>query len=169
MLRPIHKFGDPVLQQPAVAVATITPELQELIDDMIETMHAAPGVGLAAPQIGVGMRLFVVDVTVGHDPAGVHVCINPTFVERDGLQLEEEGCLSLPGFTATVLRPTRAVVQALDRNGRSRTIEGSGLMARALQHEMDHLDGTLFVDRVRGLMRNAILGRVRQLQRAGRW
>ena len=105
MLRPILKFGDRVLQQPAEPVDTITPQIQELIDDMIETMHAAPGVGLAAPQVGVALRLFVVDVTVGREPAALHVCINPSFVAREGLQLEEEGCLSLPGFTATVLRP----------------------------------------------------------------
>ena len=169
MLRPILKFGDRVLQQPAEPVDTITPQIQELIDDMIETMHAAPGVGLAAPQVGVALRLFVVDVTVGREPAALHVCINPSFVAREGLQLEEEGCLSLPGFTATVLRPVRAVIQALDRTGRSRAIEGTGLLARALQHEMDHLDGTLFVDRLRGLMRNDILGRVRRLQQAGQW
>src|SRR5262245_58809893 len=112
---------------------------------MIETMYAASGIGLAAPQIGVPLRIFVIDLSVGRDPSGLFVMINPAFIEREGMQLEEEGCLSLPGFNATVVRPARAIVQGLDRNGAVSTREGTGLLARALQHEMDHLDGTLFI------------------------
>src|SRR4051794_29848540 len=109
MIRPILKYGDTVLHDPARTVATITGETRRLIDDMIETMYAAPGVGLAAPQIGVPLRIFVVDVSVGRDPSGLLVFVNPEIVERDGMQLEEEGCLSIPGFEATVVRPSRLV------------------------------------------------------------
>jgi peptide deformylase len=159
MIRPLVRFGHDVLQRPAAPVEAVTPDIQELIDDMIATMHDAPGVGLAAPQIGVPLRVFVIDVSAGRDPEAVRVCVNPAFVSRDGLQLEEEGCLSLPGFTATVVRPAHAVVQALDRDGRPHVVDGRGLLARALQHEMDHLEGLLFVDRIRPLLRRDILRR----------
>jgi peptide deformylase len=167
MLRPILTLGAPELERPARPVDAITPETRQLVDDMIETMHAAPGIGLAAPQIGVPLRVFVVDLTVGRTPGAVGVFINPEFVERDGMQLEEEGCLSLPGCTATVLRPARAVVRALDRDGRERTVEGRGLLARAFQHEMDHLDGLLYVRRLRGLQRAVLERRVRRLAHLG--
>jgi peptide deformylase len=169
MIRPILKYGDSVLHDRAHAVDAITPDIDKLTDDMTETMYAAPGVGLAAPQVGVLLRIFVVDISLGRDPAGLLVMINPEFVERDGLQLEEEGCLSVPGFNATVVRPTRAVVKGLDRNGDVQQIEGSGLLARAFQHEMDHLDGTLFVDRIRGIKRDLIVRKIRKLSRAGKW
>jgi peptide deformylase len=169
MIRPILKYGDSVLHDRAHAVDAITPDIDRLIDDMTETMYAAPGVGLAAPQVGVLLRIFVVDISLGRDPAGLLVMINPEFVERDGLQLEEEGCLSVPGFNATVVRPTRAVVKGLDRNGDVQQIEGTGLLARAFQHEMDHLDGTLFVDRIRGIKRDLIVRKIRKLSRAGKW
>ena len=111
MIRPILKYGDTLLHDCAQAVDAITTDVDRLIDDMIETMYAAPGVGLAAPQVGVPLRIFVVDLSVGRDPDGLIVMINPEFVERDGMQLEEEGCLSVPGFNATVVRPSRAVVE----------------------------------------------------------
>jgi peptide deformylase len=136
---------------------------------MIETMYAAPGVGLAAPQVGVSLRIFVVDTSVGRDPDALIVMINPELVELDGTQLEEEGCLSVPGFNATVMRPSRAVVKGLDRRGAEQQREGNGLLARAFQHEMDHLDGTLFVDRLRGIKRDLIVRRIRKLTRAGKW
>lgn len=169
MIRPILKLGQPALQAPAEPVAAITPDIEVLLGDMAETMYAAPGIGLAAPQIGVPLRVFVVDLTVGRDPTAFIVMINPTWVEREGMQLEEEGCLSLPGFTATVPRPARAVVKGLDAHGVEHTVEGTGLLARALQHEMDHLDGRLFVDRLRGIKRDLIVRKVRKLARAGRW
>ncbi len=169
MIRPILKYGDTVLHEPAAAVDSVTPDVVGLIDDMIETMYAAPGIGLAAPQIGVPLRLFVIDLSVGRDPNGLIVMINPEFVEREGLQFEEEGCLSVPGFNATVVRPGRAVVKGLDRTGQPRQIEGTGLLARAFQHEMDHLDGTVFVDRLRGIKREMIVRRIRKLSRAGKW
>src|ERR1700755_1102520 len=133
MIRPILKYGDSVLHEQGPNGDAITPEIVPLIDDMIETMYAAPGVGLAATQVGVPLRIFVVDVSVGRDPGGLMTLINPEFVERDGVQLEEEGCLSVPGFNATVMRPMRAVVKGLDRHGESQQYEGTGLLARAFQ------------------------------------
>src|SRR5262245_51887763 len=117
MLRPILKYGDAGLHAKAEPVAAITLEIQSLIDDMIETMYAAPGIGLAAPQVGAPLRIFVIDISLGRDPGGLITVVNPEFVERDGMQLEDEGCLSVPGFNATVVRPSRAVVKGLDRNG----------------------------------------------------
>jgi peptide deformylase len=169
MIRPILKYGDTVLHDPARAVEEVTGETRRLIDDMIETMYAAPGVGLAAPQIGVPLRIFVVDVSVGRDPSGLLVFVNPEIVERDGMQLEEEGCLSIPGFEATVVRPSRLVLRGLDREGAEHRHEGTMLLARAFQHEMDHLDGTLFVDHLRGIKRDLIVRRIKKLTRAGKW
>ena len=169
MLRPILRYGASALQDVARPVATFDEEIQRLIDDMIETMYAAPGVGLAAPQIGVGLRLAVIDLTIGKKGGDLVVLVNPEFVEREGMQLEEEGCLSVPGFNATVPRPARVVLRAQDRTGATRTIEGTGLLARALQHEIDHLDGRLFLSRIRGLQRDLIVRRIRKLERTGRW
>lgn len=169
MLRPILRLGDSILTEPAKPVDTITPAIDTLINDMVETMYAAPGIGLAAPQVGVPLRIFVVDLSVGRDPAGLKVMINPEFVEREGMQLEEEGCLSVPGFTATVARPKRVVVAGLARDGSEHRIEGTGLMARALQHEMDHLHSCLFVDRLRGISRDLILRKIKKLSKAGKW
>lgn len=169
MLRPILKYGDAPLHQKAQPVAAITPEIERIIDDMTETMYAAPGIGLAAPQIGVPLRIFVVDLSVGREPDGLLTFINPEFVERDGMQLEEEGCLSVPGFNATVVRPSRALVKGLDRNGDPIQKEGVGLLARAFQHEMDHLDGTIFVDRLRGIKRDLIVTKIRKLTKSGKW
>jgi len=169
MILPILKYGDSTLHTRSSPVDAITSAIDRLIDDMIETMYAAPGVGLAAPQVGVALRIFVVDVSVGRDPGGLHVVVNPEFVERDGMQLEEEGCLSVPGFNATVVRPSHAILTGLDRHGETQRFEGSGLLARAFQHEMDHLDGTLFVDRLRGLKRDIIVRKIRKLTRAGKW
>ena len=169
MLRPILRLGDAILSSPTRAVDTITPELDTLIDDMIETMYAAPGIGLAAPQVGMALKLFVIDLSLGKDPAGLQVMMNPEFVERDGMQLEEEGCLSIPGFTATVARPKRVVVRGVNRDLEEYTIEGTGLLARALQHEVDHLNACLFVDRLRGISRDVILRKVKKLTKAGKW
>ena len=169
MIRPILKYGDSLLHEKAVDVGAITADIETLVDDMIETMYAAPGVGLAATQIGIPLRIFVVDITVGRDLAGPIVMINPQFVARDGMQLEEEGCLSLPGFEATVVRPTHVVVKGLDRDGNEHQHEGTGLLARAFQHEMDHLDGTLFIDHLRGIKRDLIVRRIKKLTRAGKW
>ncbi len=169
MIRPILKFGEAPLHEPAAEVGELTPDIQRLIDDMIETMYAAPGIGLAAPQVGVSLRIFVIDLSVGRNAADLMVFINPRFLELEGMQLEEEGCLSVPGFNATVARPMRAVISGLDREGQERTVEGKDLLARALQNEMDHLDGKLFLDRVRGIKRDMIVKKIRKLSRAGKW
>ena len=169
MIRPILKYGAAGLHHPARDVEAITPEILALIDDMVATMYAAPGIGLAAPQVGVPLRVFVVDLSVGKDPAAQITMINPVFLEREGMQLEEEGCLSVPGFNATVSRPQRAVVRGLDREGCERQREGTGLLARAFQHEMDHLDGRLFVDRIRGIKRDLIVRKIRKLAKSGQW
>jgi peptide deformylase len=169
VIRPILKFGDGPLHEHAAEVGELTDSIQKLIDDMIETMYAAPGIGLAAPQIGVPLRIFVIDLSVGRKADELMVFINPEFIEQEGMQLEEEGCLSVPGFNATVARPMRAVVRALDRHGATRTVEGKDLLARAFQHEMDHLNGKLFLDRVRGIKRDLIVKKIRKLSRAGKW
>ena len=169
MIRPILKYGDKSLHEPAKPVEAFTPEIDRLIGDLVETMYAAPGIGLAAPQVGLALRIFVIDLSLGHDPTGLIVMVNPEFVERDGMQLEDEGCLSVPGFNATVVRPSRAVVKGFDRSGNPQQQDGSGLLARAFQHEMDHLDGTLFVDRLRGIKRDLIVKKIRKLTRAGKW
>jgi peptide deformylase len=157
MLRPILRYGEPPLHRPAVPVTVFDDSLQRLVDDMIETMYGAPGIGLAATQIG------------GRNPSELIVMINPEFVEREGMQLEEEGCLSVPGFNATVVRPARVSVRGLDRQQQERTLEATGLLARAFHHEMDHLDGTVFVDRLRGIKRDVIVRKIQKLQRTGRW
>jgi peptide deformylase len=169
MLRPILRYGDRPLHQPAAPVADIDDGVQKLIDDMIDTMYAAPGIGLAATQVGVPLRIFVVDISVGRNPSDLIVMVNPEFVEREWMQLEEEGCLSVPGFNATVVRPARAVVKGWNRQAEEQTIEGTGLLARAFQHEIDHLDGTMFVDRLRGIKRDVIVRKIHKLQRAGKW
>jgi peptide deformylase len=169
MIRPILRYGADVLHQAAAPVTEITPDIHQLIDDMVQTMYAAPGIGLAAPQVGVPLRIFVADLSAGSSAGQLMTFINPEFVERDGMQLEDEGCLSLPGFNATVARPARAVIKALTRDGVEQIVEGSGLLARCFQHEMDHLEGTVFVDRLRGLQKDLIVRRIRKLSRSGKW
>jgi peptide deformylase len=169
MIRPILRYGANVLHAPASPVGELTAEIQQLVDDMIQTMYAAPGIGLAATQVGVPLRVFVCDISVGRNPQDLMAFVNPEFVERDGMQLEEEGCLSVPGFNATVARPSRAVLKGLDRQGVEQVVEATGLLARCFQHEMDHLDGTLFVDRLRGLQKDLIVRRIRKLARSGKW
>ena len=169
MIRPILRYGDRPLHVAAQPVTSFDDQLHRLVDDMIETMYAAPGIGLAATQIGVPLRVFVVDLSVGRDPSQLTVVVNPVFVEREGMQLEEEGCLSAPGFNATVLRPARAVVSGRDREGSPLQLEGAGLLARAFQHEIDHLDGIVFIDRLRGIKRDVIVRKIHKLRRSGKW
>jgi len=169
MIRPILRYPAPILHQKAVDVPAVTPEIVALIDDLVQTMHGALGVGLAAPQVGLSERLFVIDLSGGKSPDDLIALVNPTFVRRDGMQLEEEGCLSVPGFHATVARPLHVVIRGLDRNGQERAIEAHGLLARALQHEMDHLDGILFIDRLKPVQRRLILRRIDRLRQRGQW
>lgn len=143
-LRIIRKAGDPVLREAAKEVRKITPVLKVLLDDMVETMYSVQGVGLAAPQVGVGKRVIVVDV---RDENGLLKMINPVITGREGRETDVEGCLSFPGIQGEVERDHRIVLRALDPEGKEMEICASGLLARALQHEIDHLDGVLFVDR----------------------
>jgi peptide deformylase len=169
MIRPILRYGERPLHEAAAEVAAFDDSLQRLVDDMIETMYAAPGVGLAATQVGVPLRVFVIDLSLGRNLSDLIVMVNPSFVERDGTQLEEEGCLSAPGFNATVVRPQRAVVKGFDRYGGEQAIEGKDLLARAFQHEMDHLDGVVFIDRLRGIKREMIVRKIQKLKKSGKW
>jgi peptide deformylase len=132
-------------------------------------MYAAPGIGLAATQVGVPLRVFVVDLSVGRTNGELIVMVNPRFVEREGTQIEEEGCLSAPGFNATVIRPRRAVLKGFTRDGAEQTVEGLDLLARAFQHEVDHLDGTVFIDRLRGIKRDLIVRKIQKLKKSGKW
>ena len=157
------------MHETAADVTAFDDTLQRLVDDMIETMYAAPGIGLAATQIGVPLRVFVVDISVGRNAADLIVMVNPTFVARDGTQLEEEGCLSAPGFNATVLRPKHVVVKGLTRHNEEQTVEGTDLLARAFQHEMDHLDGVVFIDRLRGIKRDMMVRKIQKLKKTGKW
>ena len=169
MLRPILRYGERGLHERAVEVTSFDDNLHRLIDDMIETMYAAPGIGLAATQVGVPLRVFVVDLSVGRKTGELIVMVNPAFVEREGTQLEEEGCLSAPGFNATVIRPKRVVLTGLTRDGAEQTIEATDLLARAFQHEMDHLDGLVFIDRLRGIKRDMIVRKIQKLKKTGKW
>ena len=169
MIRPILRYGETPLHQPAAAVTVFDAALHRLIDDMIETMYAAPGIGLAATQIGVPQRVFVIDLSLGRTTGELITMVNPAFVEREGTQLEEEGCLSAPGFNATVVRPKRAVLKGQDRDGAEYTREGTDLLARAFQHEMDHLAGIVFVDRLRGIKREMIVRKIQKLRKSGKW
>jgi peptide deformylase len=166
MRRPILRYGDPVLHARAAPVQALTPAIDTLIDDMHETLRDASGVGLAAPQIGESLRLCLVDLSAGRRPDQLLVLINPEILESDGLQLKEEGCLSLPGIEATVPRPLRMRVRAMDRDGDTREIQAEGLLARALQHEIDHLDGVLFVDHLSKLKRDMILRKTQKLKKS---
>ena len=166
---PIRKFGDDVLRLPATTVEQIDEQLQKLIDDMIDTMYAAPGVGLAANQVGVSKRLMVIDLSVGKRAGECHVFINPEIIESEGEITEEEGCLSIPDFVEVVTRPERVRLRYLDREGHERTMWGEGLMARAMCHEIDHLDGTLFVDHLRGLKKDRIIRKILKLTKSGMW
>lgn len=166
---PIRKFGDDVLRNPATPIEEIDAPLQTLIDDMIDTMYAAPGVGLAANQVGVARQLMVIDLSVGKRPGECHVFINPEIIESEGEITEEEGCLSIPDFVEVVTRPERVKLRYLDRNGEQREMWGEGLMARAMCHEIDHLQGTLFVDHLRGFKKDRILKKISKLAKSGMW
>lgn len=166
---PIRKYGAEVLRRPTQPIESFDDDLQRLVADMVDTMHAAPGIGLAANQIGVSRRVAVIDLSVGKRPNELHVLINPQIVERIGDQNEDEGCLSVPDFTENVVRPAYVTVRFLDRNGEPRELSGEGLMARAMCHEIDHLDGKLYVDHLRGFKRDQIVRKIQKLAKAGMW
>lgn len=169
MIRDLVRFGDPRLLAENADVEALDPELPALLADMIETCHAAPGIGLAAPQIGVNKRVAVVDLSVGADPGALLVLVNPVVLTESGEQREEEGCLSVPDVSEKIERPGRVLVRAADASGAVRDIEGEGLLARALCHETDHLNGTLFLHRLRGLKRDLVFRRVEKAKAKGLW
>jgi len=168
-IRPIVKYGDPVLARVSEPVAAITPDIRQLVDDMVQTMYAAPGVGLAAVQVGVPLRVAVIDISVGKDPAELMVLINPEILSLGGVQSSEEGCLSVPGFMEILDRAALVEIKALDLEGREYSRRGEGLLARAFQHEVDHMDGRLFVSRLGVLKRRLLLRKVEKKAKSGDW
>ena len=169
MIYPIVKFGKEVLEKPAAPVASFNGDLEKLVADMFETMYAASGVGLAAPQIGISKRLCVIDISSGKDPSRRLVLVNPQIIDVEGTQAEEEGCLSLPVFRAKTPRPLHATVRAQDVTGNYFTQTGEGLLARAFCHETDHLNGVLFIKYLSRLKRDSIKRKVRKMMKAGEW
>jgi len=167
MIHPIVKYGDPVLEKPGLAVEKFDEELQTLVADMFESMYAANGVGLAAPQIGISRQLAVIDVSNGKNPEAKIVCANPEITHTEGEQREEEGCLSLPGFRGHVLRPLYVTVRAQDATGKEFEMRGEGLLARAFCHEIDHLNGFLFISHLSLLKRDLIKRKIRKMKKAG--
>lgn len=169
MIKPIVKFGAAVLEQPTQFVEKFDAELAKLTEDMFESMYAARGVGLAAPQIGLSLNLAVIDVTTGKNPEAKLVLANPTITHSEGEQREEEGCLSIPGFRGNVLRPAYVTVRAQDVTGKEFEMKGEGLLARAFCHEIDHLHGILFLTHLSMLKRDLIKRKIRKLSKAGEW
>jgi peptide deformylase len=165
----IKKYPSSELTTRSAEVTGIDDELRELATDMVETMYAASGVGLAANQIGVTQRLAVIDISSGESPDDLHFMINPEIVESEGSESDEEGCLSLPGLIEIVPRPRRVVMRALDLEGKIYNLEGEGLLARAICHEVDHLNGVLFVDRLTGFKKERLRKEIRRNVQSGAW
>ena len=166
-IRPIVKYGEAVLHAPSRPVERIDDSIHALFEDMLRTMYAAPGIGLAAPQIGVALRVIVIDLSVGKDPLQLIRLVNPEIVEREGEQKHEEGCLSIPGYDGSPVRPKRLVARGLDPDGNERVFEATELLARAFCHEIDHIDGLLFVDRLSPLKRDLMKRKLRKRAREG--
>jgi len=170
MIYPIVKYGDPVLEREAETVTEFdTPELHQFIEDMFDSMYAAKGVGLAAPQIGVSRKIAVIDVSNAENPADKLVLINPQILKVEGRQVGEEGCLSIPGFREQVRRGKRVTVRAQNVKGETFEMTGEDLLARAFLHETDHLYGKLYIKHISALKRELIRGKVRKLVKAGEW
>jgi peptide deformylase len=169
MVYPITKFGEAVLESPAKPVVKFDEELAKLCEDMFESMYVAQGVGLAATQVGLSKKLAVIDVSVGKNPEAKLVLANPEIIHVEGDQREEEGCLSLPGFRGSVLRPAYVTVRAQNVKGETYEIRGEGLLARAFCHEIDHLNGILFIQHLSMLKRDLIKRRIRKLRKTGEW
>ncbi|HMD20271.1 MAG TPA: peptide deformylase [Alloacidobacterium sp.] len=169
MIREIVKYPDPILQKPTEPVTEFDDELRELVDDMFESMYAAQGIGLAAPQVGISKRLTVIDLSFKKNPEEKIVLINPQIIDKKGKQNEDEGCLSLPEIREKVSRAEKVRVRAQDVTGKWFEIDGEELLARAFQHEIDHLDGILFIFRVSALKRDLLLRKIRKMQKNGEW
>jgi peptide deformylase len=166
---PIVKYGDPILEKSTATVKKFDGELAELAEDMFASMYAAQGVGLAAPQIGLGLRIAVVDVTGGKNPEAKFVLVNPEIIHAEGEKREEEGCLSIPGFRGYVVRPHFVTVRAQDAKGEQYEIRGEDLLARAFCHEIDHLNGILFIQHLGMLKRDIIKRKIKKLKKQGEW
>src|SRR5690242_8933291 len=166
---PIVKYGDPILEKPTGTVKKFDAELEQLAEDMFASMYAAQGVGLAAPQIGLGLRMAVVDVTVGKNPEARIVLANPEIIHAEGEVREEEGCLSIPGFRGYVVRPQFVTVKAQNAKGETFEIRGENLLARAFCHEIDHLNGVLFLQHLSMLKRDLIRRKIKKLRKQGEW
>jgi peptide deformylase len=166
---PIVKYGDPILEKPTAPVKNFDAELEALTEDMFASMYAASGVGLAAPQIGKSMRLTVVDVTGGKNPEAKIVLANPEIIHAEGEVREEEGCLSIPGFRGYVMRPQFVTIRAQNAKGESFEIRGENLLARAFCHEIDHLNGILFLQHLSMLKRDLIRRKIKKLKKQGEW
>ena len=169
MVLKIVKYPEPVLQQPGEPVTEFDGELKKFVADMFETMYASQGIGLAAPQVGVSKRITVVDLSQGKDPAQKLVLVNPEVILTEGKQYEEEGCLSFPDIREKVVRAAKVRVRAQDENGKWLEMDGEELLARAFLHEIDHLDGILFIFRMSPLKRNLSLRKIRKMQSEGTW
>ena len=169
MILKIVKYPEPVLQQPGEPVTEFNAELRRLIADMFETTYASQGVGLAAPQVGVSKRLTVIDLSMGKEPKDKLVLINPEIISSDGKLYEEEGCLSFPDIREKVVRAAKVRIRAQDENGKWFEMDGEELLARCMQHEIDHLNGMLFIFRMSGLKRDLNLRKIRKMQREGTW
>ena len=165
----IVKYPEPVLQQPGEPVTDFNAELHKLVADMFETMYASQGIGLAAPQVSVSKRVTVIDLSMGKDPAQKLVLVNPEIIFQEGRQYEEEGCLSFPEIREKVVRAGKVTVRAQDEDGKWFEMDGKELLARAFQHEIDHLDGMLFIFRMSALKRDMALRKIRKMQREGSW
>ena len=169
MILKIVKYPEPVLQQPGEPVTEFNDDLRKLVSDMFETMYSAQGIGLAAPQVAVSKRVTVIDLSMGKDPAQKLVLVNPEIILQEGRQYEEEGCLSFPEIREKVARAFKVAIRAQDEYGKWFEMDGEELLARAFQHEIDHLDGMLFIFRMSALKRDMALRKIRKMQREGTW
>ena len=169
MIRPVLKYGAPELKKVSSQVEEFGIDLEKLVDDLKQTMYAEEGVGLAAPQIGVNLRVIVVDVTTAGEEGELLSLVNPEIVDSQGRDKGEEGCLSIPGFTAMVERPSHIGIRAQDPRGEPVERDAEGLLARVISHEIDHLDGILYLDRISRLKRDLIKRKIKNLIRAGEW
>jgi len=169
MVYPIVKYGDPVLEKPSAPITKFDDELRKLADDMFESMYAAHGVGLAAPQIGISQRIAVIDVTFKEDPEAQIVLVNPEIIHVEGRVTSNEGCLSLPEFREKVTRPRKVTARAQNVKGETFEVTGEELLARALLHETDHLNGKLYISHISALKRDIMKRKIRKLMKTGEW
>jgi peptide deformylase len=169
MILPILRYGAPELRKVSSRVDSFDDELANVAKNMIETMYGSPGIGLAAPQVGLNIRLTTIDLSVGEDSGKLIILCNPEIVSTDGSQKNDEGCLSIPEFNEAVSRPLKMVVRGFNLKGEEIEIKAEGLLARCLSHEIDHLNGVLFVDRLSPLKRNLIRNKIKKLAKAGEW